>query len=68
MASIKVGTVKLRNQAERTVRVQFPTQDNLISKELQVLRQSNDDWFPEIDEDVVVLFTDDSNGFVVGVI
>jgi phage baseplate assembly protein gpV len=68
LMSIKVGIVKNRNPAERTVRVSFPMEDNLISKELQVLRQSNDNWMPEMDEEVVVLFTDQSNGYVVGVI
>lgn len=65
--NIKSGIVVSRNLSERTVRVKSPI-DDVVSRELQVLRQSNDNWLPKIDEEVVVVYTIDSNGFVIGVV
>ncbi len=64
---MRIGTVQEVGY-DNTVRVYFPD-DALMSGPLHVLRQG-DEWLPEINDTVIVIYPDgfNSEGYILGVI
>lgn len=66
MNLVRVGIVSSQNPSKMTVKVVFPSKENVISADLPVLnrgsQQHKDYWLPDIGEQVVCLFLPNSNG------
>lgn len=67
---IKTGIVKTLYPERCTARVMFEDSDNLISAELQVVvkgsLKNKDYWMPDLESEVLCVFTNQKKGFILG--
>ena len=60
----KVGIVDAINIAAGTIRIILPDEDDAVIDDIAILK--SEQWFPDINEPVVCVFTDGGQGFCLG--
>lgn len=60
----KVGIVDAINVASGTIRIILPDEDDAVIDEIALLK--SEQWFPEIDEAVICVFSEGGQGFCLG--
>lgn len=61
---IEVGIIDGIDESKGTVRVILPDQDDAVKEDIALFK--SEQWFPEIGESVVCLFSSGNQGFCIG--